>query len=85
MKDPKTFTKKFDRELARDLGFLFIASCFVLVQLFDYSLFDAALISPILVTALVMVLYLFVQILWFMLLVLDKICSLLHLKGSSIS
>lgn len=85
MKPPHTFIKKLDRELARDIGFLFIASCFVLVELFDYHLYDAVLISPLMIAALMTGLYLFVQTLWVLIVVVDKVCQILHIKGRPIS
>lgn len=85
----KTIFKKLfggaDGDLFRDIGFLFVASCFVLVQLFDYPLQKAALVSPVLIVGLMIGLYLLVQTLWLLMVITDKINSLLNLKRSPLA
>ena len=80
-RQPKTVSKLFDRELIRDAGFLFIACCFVLVQGFDYSWVEATMYSPPIVLALGIGLYLLIQVLWVLMLGVDKFCDRFGLHG----
>ena len=76
MKQPVPLTKYLDRQLARDTGFLFIASCFVLVKLFDYPLSEAVMLSPLIVGGLILGLYLFVQTCWITMVLIDRLLGL---------
>lgn len=64
-----------DRQLLRDIGFLFIASCFVLVKLFDYELARAVLHAPVIVFGFLVGLYLLVQTSWMVVVMLDRLLS----------
>lgn len=81
MKHPITLIHRMDRQLARDAGFLFIASCFVMVSLFGYPLQQAALLSPLVVLAVMLGLYLLIQIAWITMVVVDRVLMTLGIGG----
>ena len=77
--------EKMDRYLVRDIGFLFVASCFVLVKLFGYSIEMAALLSPLVIIAVLTGVYLFIQTLWVMMRVSDKLSAVFNIKRSPLA
>ena len=74
-----------DRSLFRDIGFLFVATCFVLVKLFGYSIEMAALISPVVIAAVFVGVYLFIQVLWLVMRGSDRIAAALNIKRSPLA
>lgn len=81
MKRPIPVSERIDRQLLRDIGFLFIASCFVLVQLFDYRLAKAVLHAPVIVLGFLVGLYLLVQLSWLVVVLVDRLLG--RLKSQS--
>jgi len=75
--------KWLDFELLRDLLLLYGAACFVLVQLFDYSLSGAALVSPLVIGALLLGLILLIQGLWYLIVGIDRLLDYLNLNRGS--
>jgi hypothetical protein len=75
--------KWFDFELLQDLLLLYLAAGFVLVKLFDYSIPGAALVSPLLIGALLLGLMLLIQVLWYLMVGIDRLLSYLHLGRGS--
>ena len=73
----------FDFELLRDLFLLYVAACFVLVQLFEYSISGAALLSPLLIGASLLGLMLLIHTLWYLMVGIDRLLSYLHLDRGS--
>ena len=80
-----TITERLDRDLYRDIGFLFIASCFVLVKLFGYTLEQAVLYSPLIILGLMTGIYLVIQVIWLVMRAWDRIADALHLKRSPLA
>jgi len=62
-----------DRHLARDLSFLYIATCFVFVQLFGYNWSQALIAAPIGMLGFCMAIYLFVQASWLIMVGIDRL------------
>jgi hypothetical protein len=75
--------KWFDFELLRDIFLLYVAACFVLVQLFGYSISGAALVSPLVIGALLLGLMLVIQTLWYLMVGIDRLLSYLNLDRGS--
>ncbi len=73
MKTRILIAKTLDRHLTRDLGFLFIATCFVLVQLFDYNWSQAVIAAPLGMLAFCGAIYLFVQVSWLTMVGIDRL------------
>jgi len=75
MKNRTLLAKSLDRQLVRDLGFLFIATCFVLVQLFGYNWPQAVIAAPLGVALFCAGLYLLVQVSWLVMVGIDRLAA----------